>query len=366
LQSSGTFFFLCGSVYAVPVTIMATMKLMLQGILFLLAFSVCNAATLVGADSYFSGLSSSGDKRAYSKWVQDHDGVYEHHTFLSVPGGLDPDAGAAVFWKVHAAGVTSPVWWIQFAVAVRATGWVGFGVSESGGMTGADITLFRAADPLTLKDSFVTNVRFPQTDKCQSWDLVDSTMEDGWMIVEMVRPLDTEDNQDRKIMDDSQTSNAPTNLIAAWGDGFSVAYHGMKRAINSVRLFSAELTSFPPLQNEQDLESGYGTSPAVCSRAGNNPLFIDNPSQSPSKAPTDVPTESSTSSPTLVASGSPTTKQCNEKAEACDVNGDCCSGSCKLKICVRLPPLVTKDDFKLSRTRAIPGLGRRNIRGLKH
>jgi len=130
--------------------------------------------------------------------------------------------------------------YIRFAIAVRASGWVGLGISEAGGMKGADVALFSMAEPGRIVDSYILDDREVLTDDCQDWELMQSTQKDGWLIVEMKRPLDTKDMQDRKIMDDSHVTFAPTRLIAAWGDQSSVGYHGLNRARTSVKLFAEE------------------------------------------------------------------------------------------------------------------------------
>jgi hypothetical protein len=232
---------------------MALQMQIFRGILALLATSMCNA-TIERATAHFSGLSAA-EKATYTNWISQNTAAYDQHSFLSVPGSIDPDAGAVAFWKIKPEGNGYAARWIQFAVAVRATGWVGFGLSESGGMRGADVALFQASEPNALVDAYVLESRVPQTDSCQSWDLVEATVEDGWMIVEMSRLLDTEDEQDQKIVDDSKIWTPPTRVIAAWGNTVNVGYHGVNRAKNSVRLFSMEASADNVESLRNDLES---------------------------------------------------------------------------------------------------------------
>mmetsp|Transcript_54341 Transcript_54341/g.131897 ORF Transcript_54341/g.131897 Transcript_54341/m.131897 type:complete len:591 (+) Transcript_54341:425-2197(+) len=173
----------------------------------------------------------------------------------------EPMNGAAVYWRftsilndgndVTAVGrdgsvgvgdvSESEATHIQFAVAVRAEGWVGLGISEAGGMLGSDMALFKTSDPESIVDSYVVEDRFsgPLVDECQSWQLVSSTIEDGWLIVEMTRPLDTMDTQDLQILNDVELI-AETRLIAAWGDSESVSYHGFNVGKIATQLYSSE------------------------------------------------------------------------------------------------------------------------------
>ena len=125
--------------------------------------------------------------------------------------------------------------------------WLAFGIAESGGMPGSDIAVFSANDN-TLTDYYATEYATPFKDVSQDWDLIASHVtEDGFIIWEAERMLNTEDNQDRVIVNDAPDGNEltfpPTKLIAAWGDQASVtagqlSYHGSNRAKGDVRFFS--------------------------------------------------------------------------------------------------------------------------------
>ncbi|KAL9180016.1 hypothetical protein ACHAXT_007986 [Thalassiosira profunda] len=181
------------------------------------------------ASSYFSALSSA-EKEPFTAWLADRSSSYDRNTFL--PSAGDPEDGAVVFWRL--ADDT-----VHFAVAARAEGWVGFGLSEAGGMTGSDVALFEAATPSELVDAHVVESKsVPLTDDCQDWSLNNAVSEDGWTIVEMSRLLDTGDNQDHSIKRDENLWDPPTRIIAAWGDSDTVAYHGGSKARGSVRLYA--------------------------------------------------------------------------------------------------------------------------------
>ena len=137
------------------------------------------------AESYFPSLAVK-DKLEYQNWLTNHFDAYSSHTFL--PSDADKGLGAAVFWKIDGEDIT-------FAVAVKATSWVALGISEAGGMLGADVALFRASQK-TLVDSYILESRSaPLTDDSQDWTLLSSETKEGWIIIEMSRKLETGDNQ---------------------------------------------------------------------------------------------------------------------------------------------------------------------------
>jgi hypothetical protein len=107
-------------------------------------------------------------------------------------------------------------------------------------MLGSDIALFKVSEPDTILDTYVVEDRAsgPLVDECQNWEIMSSTIQEGWIIVEIMRPLDTMDTQDHQIVNDS-TRVASTRLIAAWGDS-DVAYHGTNVGKIATRLYSSE------------------------------------------------------------------------------------------------------------------------------
>ena len=195
--------------------------------------SVANAQT---PSDYFGGLNHD----AYLSWSNTSSNSYVTSVFLE--SSANATEGVAVHWTLNATH-------IHLAVAARATGWVGFGIAESGGMRGADIVLFEA-ETKTLTDTHVLDdLVMPITDICQNWELVGSQTEGGFIIFEATRLLDTGDTQDRHIINDSTLDVAAQNVIAAWGDDTTVTYHGPgSRVRNAIRFYSNssldELTMF--------------------------------------------------------------------------------------------------------------------------
>jgi dopamine beta-monooxygenase len=172
--------------------------------------------------TYFGG----SDTEAYTAWLQG--ASYGKTAFIESTQA--PGAGVALHWTIEDET-------IKLAVAARATGWVGFGLGESGSMLGADIVMF-AAESNELVDSYVLDQTvMPYRDDCQSWTLISSTVEDGFLIFEASRLLDTGDTQDRTILDDGDELVPATRVLAAWGDSALPSDHGKNTARGAVRFF---------------------------------------------------------------------------------------------------------------------------------
>jgi len=117
----------------------------------------------------------------------------------------------------------------------KASGWVGFGIAEAGGMPGADIVYYeRDADKIF--DAHALQYASPSVDDCQDWTLLSSAFSDGWIHVEAERLLDTEDLQDWAIIDD-RGFGVGTKFIAAWGNSPTIAYHASERTKGALHFF---------------------------------------------------------------------------------------------------------------------------------
>lgn len=185
--------------------------------------------------SYFGGTNNL----SYLKWVSEADTSSQPYTnsfFMS--SVVDPNLGVAVHYRTDETSRR-----IYLGLAVRATGWLGFGIAEVGGMLGADMLIFESAHPDVVLDAHVLDVRVPVMDECQDWVLTSSQVDvdDGLMMIHVHRALDTGDFQDRRIVNDLSDAVIPHTLIAAWGDDVEHAYHGtVNRAQASVRWYREE------------------------------------------------------------------------------------------------------------------------------
>ena len=181
----------------------------------------------------FGGVNDS----PYLDWVNDNAASYTTSACYNATSS-DTTQGFAIHWKVDDEN-------LYLAIAARAVGWVGFGLAETGGMKGADMVIFETAYPTKIRDAHVLDVRFPIDDVCQDWVLRDSTIDDGFIIFEVYRKLNTTDTQDRAIIDDSNPVIPAQIVIAAWGDSPTATYHGPNNvAQGSVRWYGTgdELT----------------------------------------------------------------------------------------------------------------------------
>jgi hypothetical protein len=227
------------------------MKQYLYLFLLMLALSEAVAVGTVldqgDAETYFGGSSSvsSGDNQRYLDWWKDKEGnnTFTHSLFLeSTDSTNEVPHGAALHWKTNATH-------IHIAVAARATGWIGFGLSESGGMRGADMVLFASDDDndngndFKLMDAHVLQDLYPIEDDCQNWELLHGIIEGGFVIFEAIRQLDTGDLQDRTFVDDSDWSIAATMIVLAWGDDSHWSYHGRKNRVKGAVRFFRDGTS---------------------------------------------------------------------------------------------------------------------------
>lgn len=170
----------------------------------------------------------------FLRWFDDNGDKYKGHEYF--PTLADSSNGASIHWSIDDDDH------ISVAVAVRATGWVGLGLSENGGMSGSDVMLFEAAQPQNIIDAHLLGEFAPVVDDCQNWELIASHASESsdFIIVEARRLLDTGDPQDRFIVEDHDIAIPSTRLILAWGDSESVSYHGSNQVKGNVRLYNYE------------------------------------------------------------------------------------------------------------------------------
>ena len=195
----------------------------------LLIGAIIRYASAKADPSFFFTTTSDEEKLPYTTWLAGNASSYDHSVFL--PTTADPTKGMATHWKVSGDD-------FNIAFAAMATGWVAFGIAEAGGMFGADVVSFTTADPTTLVDGYILNDRQVRTDESQDWTLLNAVVQDGWIIVEATRPIDTQDTQDNVIKNDKDLWRSPSRIISAWGDSEILSYHGDNRASSSVRIFA--------------------------------------------------------------------------------------------------------------------------------
>ena len=143
--------------------------------------------------------------------------------------------------------------------------WFAFGVSESGGMVGADIfsVEFSANSATSIVDRYVpwaaspleeSPLPYPVTDTVQDWELLCSDNTPGLTTALVRRKLNTDDSQDRPIVMGSMS------VIYAWGTGH-LGYHGSNRGGISVDFLGNAASSveafIPPSDTDVSLVKGF-------------------------------------------------------------------------------------------------------------
>eukprot|EP00546_Thalassionema_frauenfeldii_P011335 CAMPEP_0178917658 /NCGR_PEP_ID=MMETSP0786-20121207/13369_1 /TAXON_ID=186022 /ORGANISM="Thalassionema frauenfeldii, Strain CCMP 1798" /LENGTH=601 /DNA_ID=CAMNT_0020591233 /DNA_START=44 /DNA_END=1849 /DNA_ORIENTATION=+ len=188
---------------------------------FVLAFAAVQRCVL-GGESLTDPSSSAYEE--YSNFVSTV--PYPNQKFM---GNNDE---VSVFWEVDLESDR-----LNLVVAAAAQGWVGFGISDTGAMKGADMVIFEAATK-ELNDYYSMDYVRPELDDCPSdWTMTRSVVTDSFIAFEASRLIDTKDDQDIRIRDDSGVYISPTIVIAAWGDSPNLAFHGKNRAVRSALRF---------------------------------------------------------------------------------------------------------------------------------
>ena len=125
-------------------------------------------------------------------------------------------------------------------VHVLTTGWIGFGISPTGGMNGADaiVAWIDSTGSTNFTDRHLTASRTALVDPIQNWFLIGSKQSNGYTCIQFTRLIDTCDTNDMII----PTGNA--KVIVSYGSlpepGTDISYHGpSNRAVASVLLLNS-------------------------------------------------------------------------------------------------------------------------------
>ena len=131
----------------------------------------------------------------------------------------------------------------QNSIIHQSSYWLGFGLSDQGGMIGADMFIYNRIGHVStitsdthknnnehrLLDAHGIAYSYPIIDKCgQDWKFVNASIivpseddednEEVWHIIEVTRSLQSNDiNEDLPFINDSSTIMNPTHVLAAWG-----------------------------------------------------------------------------------------------------------------------------------------------------
>ncbi|ODN05530.1 DBH-like monooxygenase protein 2 [Orchesella cincta] len=147
---------------------------------------------------------------------------------------LGPKATYVVEWSVN---------WkenqITFQVSAETKGWIGFGLSRDGRMTGSDVVIGGVSSngKPYFNDAHIKGNRTVQSDQQQDWKLLGAWERGKRTYLSFTRPLDTCDLQDYPITSDLIV------LIWAYGDTDEVQYHAKRRGSFPLYLLDPEIAS---------------------------------------------------------------------------------------------------------------------------
>ncbi|KAG4066822.1 hypothetical protein HA402_012889 [Bradysia odoriphaga] len=145
---------------------------------------------------------------------------------------LDSEGKYLVQWEAYTDTQT-----IVFQLTVETTGYVGFGISPVGGMTGADIVIGGVYPNAThyFSNRHGVGNRMPEIDDNETWELLEASENGTHTYLKVGRQLDTCDLQDVVI------GNSTTNFIWSMGTDDNISYHGERRGT------SANIILDPPM-----------------------------------------------------------------------------------------------------------------------
>uniref|UniRef100_A0A8C1KQA8 Monooxygenase, DBH-like 1, like n=1 Tax=Cyprinus carpio TaxID=7962 RepID=A0A8C1KQA8_CYPCA len=149
---------------------------------------------------------------------------------------LDPEHKVQLKWGFDEIQGT-----ILFELTVSTSGWVGFGFSPKGGMTGADIVI----GGVGAKGSYFTDRHaggnsMPVIDQKQNYKLLSLTETDGKTVMKFQRSIEACDENDLTI------TNLPMKLIYAYGQTDDIMYHSTQRGTKELSLLKYMPRVNPP------------------------------------------------------------------------------------------------------------------------
>ncbi|XP_061609405.1 DBH-like monooxygenase protein 2 homolog isoform X2 [Phyllopteryx taeniolatus] len=122
---------------------------------------------------------------------------------------------------------------VTFKFIVNSTGWIGFGLSPHGDMTGADLVMGGVGPGGTyFKDYYSTENSYPAEDRQQSYTLLSLTESQGQTLMTFSRAFQTCDEQDLPI------TAQPMKLIYAYGTTDEIGFHAGLAGTKEVNLLN--------------------------------------------------------------------------------------------------------------------------------
>ncbi|XP_043102167.1 DBH-like monooxygenase protein 2 homolog [Puntigrus tetrazona] len=165
---------------------------------------------------------------------------------------LDPEHKVRLKWGFDEIQGT-----ILFELTVNTNGWVGFGFSPKGGMTGADVVIGGIGpDGIYFKDYHADGNSMPKVDQQQNYKLLSLTESDGKSVMRFQRSIDSCDKDDLPITD------LPMKLIYAYGQTDDITYHSNQRGTKELNLLKYMPHVNPPNSSFFDITMVNFTVPA--------------------------------------------------------------------------------------------------------
>uniref|UniRef100_A0A8C1UL72 Monooxygenase, DBH-like 1, like n=1 Tax=Cyprinus carpio TaxID=7962 RepID=A0A8C1UL72_CYPCA len=165
---------------------------------------------------------------------------------------LDPEHKVRLKWGFDEIQGT-----ILFELTVNTSGWVGFGFSPKGGMTGADIVIGGVGpEGRYFTDRHAGGNSMPVVDQQQNYKLLSLTESDGKTVMKFQRSIEACDENDLPI------TNLPMKLIYAYGQTDDITYHSSRRGTKELNLLKYMPRVNPPNSKYFDMTMVNFTVPA--------------------------------------------------------------------------------------------------------
>ncbi|KTF88856.1 hypothetical protein cypCar_00028656 [Cyprinus carpio] len=149
---------------------------------------------------------------------------------------LDPEHKVRLKWGFDEIQGT-----ILFELTINTSGWVGFGFSPKGGMTGADIVIGGVRpEGRYFTDRHAGGNSMPVVDQQQNYKLLSLTESDGKTVMKFQRSIEACDENDLPI------TNLPMKLIYAYGQTDDITYHSNRRGTKELNLLKYMPRVNPP------------------------------------------------------------------------------------------------------------------------
>uniref|UniRef100_A0A8C2DCP4 Monooxygenase, DBH-like 1, like n=1 Tax=Cyprinus carpio TaxID=7962 RepID=A0A8C2DCP4_CYPCA len=165
---------------------------------------------------------------------------------------LDPEHKVQLKWGFDEIQGT-----ILFELTINTSGWVGFGFSPKGGMTGADIVIGGVRpEGRYFTDRHAGGNSMPVVDQQQNYKLLSLTESDGKTVMKFQRSIEACDENDLPI------TKLPMKLIYAYGQTDDITYHSSRRGTKELNLLKYMPRVNPPNSKYFDMTMVNFTVPA--------------------------------------------------------------------------------------------------------